>query len=261
VTDLKNALWIELRKAFRSRVPLFTLIGFMILPLACALMMFIYKDPEFARKIGLLGAKANLVGGSADWPFYLSMLAQGVAGGGMILNSLIISWVFGREFSDGTLKDMLAVPVLRSTLLGAKFILFGLWSLILMTVVYLTGLALGVFLGLPLGSPDLFWRGSVTVIVAACLAVLAIFPVALFASLGRGYLLSIGLVLLLMGVANVIAILGYGTYFPLSVPMLYASSAGKGVALEPVSFWIVICTGLAGVGVTLLWWQLADQSR
>jgi len=261
MTDLKNALWIELRKAVRSRVPLFTFLGYMIFPLACALMMFIYKDPDFARKIGLIGAKANLVGGSADWPFLLNMLGQGIGAGGMILNGIIISWVFGREFSDGTLKDMLAVPVRRSTLLAAKFILFGLWSLALMVVVYLSGLAVGAILNLPLGSPDLLWRGSLTAVIAAFLALLAIFPMAFFASVGRGYLLPIGFMMLILVITNVISLLGYGTYFPWAIPMLYASSAGKGLALEPVSFWIVIFTGLAGLGITILWWKLADQSR
>ena len=37
-----------------------------------------------------------------------------IAAGGFILFVLIISWVFGREFADHTVKDLLAVPVHRS---------------------------------------------------------------------------------------------------------------------------------------------------
>jgi ABC-2 type transport system permease protein len=261
MTDLKNALWIELRKAARSRVPLFTLIGFMIMPLAFALMMFIYKDPEFALKIGLLGAKANLAGGSFDWPFYFGLFGQGVAAGGTVLNSFIIAWIFGREFSDGTVKDMLAVPVRRSTLLGAKFIVFGLWALALMVIVYAVSMAIGFLLNMPLGTPDLFWHGTLVAVVGACLAVLAIFPMAFFAGLGRGYLLPIGTIVLILAVGNIAGVLGYGAYFPWAVPMQYASFASKGLTLEPVSFWIVIVTSIVGVAATLLWWQRADQNR
>jgi len=51
-----------------------------------------------------------------------------MAAGGFFLFVLIISWVFGREFSDGTVKDLLAVPVPRSSILLAKFVLAALWS-------------------------------------------------------------------------------------------------------------------------------------
>jgi ABC-2 type transport system permease protein len=72
-------------------MPLFTFLGFLMLPLACALFMFIYKDPDFARNVGLISAKADLAGGSADWPFFLSMFAQGTAIGGLLLFSLVES--------------------------------------------------------------------------------------------------------------------------------------------------------------------------
>jgi ABC-2 type transport system permease protein len=70
-----------------------------------------------------------------------------------------------------------------------------------------------------------------------------------------------GIMLLILALANVIALLGWGSYFPWSVPGLYAGSAGKGASLEPVSYWIVILTGLAGMIGTYLWWKYADQSR
>src|SRR5260370_27209594 len=41
--DLTNAVWIELRKATRSRMPLFTALGFLVLPCGLAFFMFIYK--------------------------------------------------------------------------------------------------------------------------------------------------------------------------------------------------------------------------
>ena len=55
--DLTNAVWIELRKATRSRMPLFTALGFLVLPCGLAFFMFIYKYPTFARNIGLLAQK------------------------------------------------------------------------------------------------------------------------------------------------------------------------------------------------------------
>ena len=92
----------------------------------------------------------------------------------------------------------------------------------------------------------------------ACLAIVVTLPFALFASVGRGYLLPIGVAVLALMMANLAAIIGWGEYFPWAVPGLYAQ--GKG-ALGPASYWIVLLTGLAGMVATYLWWKYADQSR
>ena len=72
--------------------------------------MIILKDPEQARAMGLIGAKAQLTAGVADWPTFFSMLLQGTAGGGAILFAFITAWVFGREFSDHTAKELWPFP-------------------------------------------------------------------------------------------------------------------------------------------------------
>jgi ABC-2 type transport system permease protein len=56
-------------------------------------------------------------------------------------------------------------------------------------------------------------------------------------------------------------VMGWGEYFPWSVPGLYASLGGKENSLPPISFWLVILTGIAGMLGTYFWWMSADQSR
>jgi len=258
--DLTNAVWIELRKATRSRMPLFTALGFLVLPCGLAFFMFIYKYPTFARNIGLISAKANLVGGAATWPYYLGVLGQAIAIGGIAVFSLVESWVFGREFVDGTLKDLLAVPVARANILLAKFIVVVLWSLFLTVMLVLVSLLLGATMGLSQGTTEVFWHGTVTLAVAACLVIVDVFPFAFFASVGRGYLLPMGVVLLVLVLGNVVTIAGWGTYFPWAVPALYAGLTGKG-NLEAASYLLVLLTGLAGMAGTYLWWKYADQNR
>src|SRR5216684_732026 len=258
--DLMNAVWIELRKATRSRVPLFTALGFLAVALGIAFLMFIYKYPTFARNIGLISAKANIAVGTADWPYYLGLLAQVIAAVGILLFSLIESWVFGREFADGTLKDLLAVPVARATILLAKFLVVVLWSLLLTVMLFLVSLLLGTAIGLSQGTTEVFWHGTMTLAVAACLVIVDIFPFAFFASVGRGYLLPMGVTLLVLVLGNVVAIAGWGNYFPWAVPALYSELTGKG-NLEAASYLLVLLTGLAGMAGTYLWWRFADQNR
>ena len=87
---------------------------------------------------------------------------------------------------------------------------------------------------------------------------MVVLPFALFASIGRGYLLPIGLAVLTMIITNIVALVGWGDYFPWAVPGLYA--VGKG-SLAPISYWIVFLTGLLGMTATYLWWKYTDQNR
>ncbi|HLE51770.1 MAG TPA: ABC transporter permease, partial [Anaerolineales bacterium] len=108
-------------------MPLWTALGSLFMPLGIAFLIFVSKNPEISQKLGLVSAKANLIAYSAtDWPTYLRLFGQIIAAGGFFLFVLAVSWVFGREFADGTLKDMLAVPVQRSSILLAKFIVVAI---------------------------------------------------------------------------------------------------------------------------------------
>jgi ABC-2 type transport system permease protein len=259
MNDLSNMVWIELRKAVRSSMPWFTTVGSLFMPLGIAFLIFVAKNPEISHKLGLVGAKANLLAyAGTDWPTYLGLFGQIIAAGGFILFILVISWVFGREFSDGTLKDMLAVPVQRSSILLAKFIVMAIWSAWLTVVIFVFGLLMGAIIQLPGGSLHVIFQGGVMVAITACLAVAVVMPFALFASVGRGYLLPVGLAILTLMMTNVVALAGWGEYFPWAVPGLYAQ--GKS-SLTPISYWIVLLTGLAGMNATYLWWMTADQSR
>ena len=259
MNNLSDMIWIELRKAIRSRMPLWTALGSLFMPFGIAFLIFVSKNPEISQKLGLVSAKANLIAYSAtDWPTYLGFFGQLMAAGGFILFILIISWVFGREFTDGTLKDMLAVPVQRSSILLAKFIVVAAWSTMLTTAIFIAGLVMGAVIKLPGGSIGVIFHGSALVWVTAGLVIPVVLPFALFASVGRGYLLPIGMAVLTLMMTNLVMIVGWGEYFPWAVPGLYAQ--GKS-SLAPISFGIVFLTGLVGMVMTYFWWMLADQSR
>jgi ABC-2 type transport system permease protein len=259
MNNLTDMIWIETRKAIRSRMPLWTALGALFMPLGIAFLIFVSKNPEISQKLGLVSAKANLIAYAAtDWVTYLGLFGQMLAAGGFLLFILIVSWLFGREFTDGTLKDMLAVPVQRSSILLAKFVVMAIWSAVLTLFICMVGLVMGALIHLPGGSPGVILQGSTLVVITACLAIVVVLPFALFASVGRGYLLPIGLAVLTLMMTNLVAIVGYGEYFPWAVPGLFAQAKSP---LASVSYWIAILTGLAGMLATYLWWKYADQSR
>jgi len=254
---LSNMVWIELRKVLRSRVPLFTALGFLMMPLIGALLIFIYKDPQLARQLGLLGTKANLLIVSADWPGYLTIMVEFTALGGFFFFCLAISWVFGREFTDGTLKDLLAVPVPRFDILLAKFITSALWCMALILETYAVGLILGAVIGLPGGSLAVILHGTGLLAVTAVMSITLVMPFSFFASIGRGYLLPIGIAVLTVILGNLSITLGWGEFFPWSIPALLFQET----PIPLFSYALVALTGLAGIGVTYLWLKYADQNR
>jgi len=259
MNNLTDMIWIELRKAIRSRMPVWTALASLFMPLGMAFLIFLARNPELSRKLGLVSAKANLIAYSAtDWPTYLGLFGQITAVGGFFFFVMAISWVFGREFADGTLKDMLAVPVQRSSILLAKFVVVAIWSAAMTLVILTLGLGMGAIIQLPGGSLSVVLRGSAVAAMAACLCIAVVLPFALFASAGRGYLLPLGVAVLALITANLVVVVGWGEYFPWAVPMLYAQ--GKSYT-GPISYSIVFLTGLAGMIGTYLWWKYADQNR
>lgn len=257
---LAAALWTEVLKARRSKVPLVTALGFCLAPVMGGFFMIVLKDPEHARRLGLIGAKAQLTAGTADWPTYLAVLAQATAIGGLLLFGLVAIWTFGREYSHRTVQDLLALPTPRAAVVGAKFLVVAAWSAALVVIVFLLGLAIGAAVGLPGWSAGLVLRSLGTVAATGGLTILLVTPFAFAASAGRGYLPPIGLMLLVVFLAQVLAAAGWGPYFPWSAAALYSGVAGRDAQrLGSVSYALVVLTGTAGVLATFTWWRLADQ--
>lgn len=261
MNNITQAIWVELLKARRSRMPVLTALGFSLAPFAGGFFMIVMKDPEMARRLGMISAKAQIIAGSADWPTYLGVLSQATAIGGIILFSFVSSWVFGREYSDETVTDLLALPTPRYSIVLAKFALVVLWSLALTVFIYLVGLAVGAAVALPSMPAAAFQQGTITMAITACLTITLAAPIAFAASAGRGYLPPMGAAILAVILAQLVAAAGWGEYFPWSVPALRAGMAGPEYAnLGLVSYALVLLTGLAGLGATFVWWEFADQT-
>ncbi len=260
--DVATALGAELLKVRRSLVPWVTLGAFTLGGLVGGLFMFVMQDQDRARSLGLLGSKAQLFGGTADWAGYLSLTAQIVAVGGAMVFGMVMIWLFGREFSDRTAKDLLALPTRRSALVVAKLVLALAWCLLLTAYVTALTLALGTALGLGGWSGEAALRGLGTILAVATLTTVLAAGYALVASVARGYLAAVGAVFLALLASQVVAALGFGRWFPWSVPGLLSGAAGPDAALPGAGgVTAVLAVGAASVAATLLWWERADHDR
>src|SRR3972149_8957333 len=226
MNNFRSALWAETLKMYRSKVPLFTALGFSMAPLAGGLFIIILKDPEAARSMGLISTKAQIAVGTADWPAFFGLLTQAVAAGGIVLFSIITIWVFGREFSDHTVKELLALPTSREAVVTAKFIVIAVWALAMTLFIFGIALVVGRLVVIPGWSGELLRTAFINVLGAAALTIPLMSFVALLASAGRGYLPAFGWTILTLALANIAAIMGWGDWFPWAVPALFSGAAG-----------------------------------
>lgn len=262
MSNMWAALWVEGLKVRHSRVLFFSLVGISLIPFVGGFFMIVLKDPATARNLGLISTKAQIVAGEADWPTYFGLLAQAVAIGGIIIFSFVASWVFGREYADGVVKDLLALPTPRHTIILAKFAVVALWVTLLTTVIIILGLVVGRLVLGPVGATAMLVEGLGKIVVAAVLTTVLVTPVAFAAVAGQGYLPPMVVAFVVLIAAQIVAAAGWGDYFPWSVPALYAGAAGTaGAQLGPASFGVVALTGLLGLAATDLWFGRADQTR
>lgn len=250
----------EFLKLRRSRVTWLSLAAYSIGPLVGALFMWIVREPERAERLGLLGTKADLAALDASWDTYFQLLTQVTGLGGMILLSVLAAFVFGREYAEGTAKNMLALPIGRHWFVFSKLMVVLVWFAALTAAVLAETVVLGLLLHLPGPSLDTFGRGTADVALASLVAFLLVPPVAWIATLGKGYLPPLGFALVMLLLGNVFGATGWGKWFPWSIVPLFAGVAGPRVeTLEPGSVVVVVVTFLAGTAATVAHVRYADN--
>jgi ABC-2 type transport system permease protein len=256
------ALQTESLKAFRSKVPLFTTLGFLIAPFIGGLFMIILKDPTTAKSMGLIGTKAQLAAGVADWPTFFNLLGQATAVGGIIVFAIVTTWVFGREFSDHTVKELLSVPTSRESIVAAKFTVIAIWTLLLTLISYAVGLLVGNMVVIPGWSSELFRSATVDIIGAGILTIMLLPFVALIASIGRGFMPAFGWAIFTVAIAQITAVLGWGGWIPWAIPALFSGAAGpRSENLGLHSYVILITASIISLATTFYWWRNADQTK
>ena len=253
------AIWAEFLKVRSSKVFYLTVLIFAVIPLMTGLMMYISQNPDIAAKLGIVGTKAKLFSEN-NWSGYFSLLSQSMASVGLIGFGFVTSWIFGREHSDRTIKDILALPVSRSVIVLAKLFISFAWCMFLALVTYAVGMLLGKLIGIPDWSFSLFIKFSHLFFCASLLTLLLNSPVAFLAGYSRGIIAPLGFVIFTLILANFVGVLGLGPYFPWAIPGLFSvAKESAGMQIVPASYIILLSTFILGYWATLRWWQHADH--
>ncbi|MDF0515322.1 ABC transporter permease [Agromyces sp. H3Y2-19a] len=241
---LGAALGIEIRKFLSARLPMVTAAMVVVGAAAIASSVVLAAaggSPDLVAKLGPLAAQGG-------WAGYLSAATQVTSAGGFLACGVVASWAYGREFTDGTIAGLYALPVRRTTIAGAKLTAYLAWALaasvLLAAALPLVGLVAGFG---TLGPAELgaLWRLAALTPLTALMAV----PAAWIATLTRGPLGGIAATVVLVASAQILVLSGAGEWFPPAVPALWAMApAATNPAALPIALWWPVLATLLTLG-------------
>jgi ABC-2 type transport system permease protein len=258
----KFALKAEFIKNKHSKILLISFIAFALVPIMGGVFMLVMQNPEAMANASLLNTKMEAMQVSADWGALFMILTQGMGVGGIMVFGFIVSWIFGREYSDNTVKDLLSLPVSKTDILNAKYIMYFVWSVALAIVNIVLGITIGFLLQLPGFDGINIFVFLQDYFITTFLTILLGTPIAFFSMWGKGYLAPLGFVALTLVFSQIIAAVGYGQYFPWAVPALFSGSAGEyKERLNILSYLILFIVSIFGYCITIFYWKYTDHNK
>ncbi len=252
----------ECAKLRRASITWITFIAYSIFPLIGGLFMYIVKNPDGAKKLGLLGQKASFSVQSADWPSFMSFLVAMSAVGGLLLMAVITSYLFGREYVDNTAKNMLALPIRRERFVVSKLFVGLIWLAALTVWFCAEGLLVGRIMGLSGWSTGVFGHALAQVFSTAVLLFLLTPVTAWIAQASKGYIAPLGFTMGVLVVGAVLGHTGWGQWFPWTVITMIAGMTGEQLQSIPVASYIVVAaTCVVGLAGTIIHMNRADNTQ
>ena len=263
-----DVLNCEFRKLRRSPITWVTLAAWSAAIFFIAFFMWIVMNPRVAANFGLIGDKASFTFGGEDknWAGFLHVVIM--LGGvlGMMFSSIILAWVFGREYVEGTAKNLLALPIGRWAFVLAKLLVAVAWFALLILLLIGGSWLAGTLLGLPGWSATLFRLTVGRLLVLSLLAFAVSLPSAWIAEASRGYFGPMGFAIATMFVASFFSHTGWAPWCPWTIVLLAAGpgfdAAAQAAPLVGWGSWIVVtATALLGLGLAIFQVERADNAQ
>ena len=149
---------------------------------------------------------------------------------------MIMAFVFGREYAEGTAKNLLALPAPRAAFVAAKLLVAAAWFAALTAWAILMSLAMGAWIGLPGFSRPLF-LGAAGKIAIAALMDFCLGPfIAWIAVRSRGYFAPLGAAIATLLIATAVGATEWGRWCPWSIVLWYTGAGGGGREVGPGSY-------------------------
>jgi ABC-2 type transport system permease protein/bacitracin transport system permease protein len=232
---------MEFLKLKRSNIFLLSIMGAILPPLLMFIATFAFDETQTFE---MLFSSVNM---------YMSALFA------ILLFAIMISYLFGREYNEHTLKTMLTIPISRGKFLASKYVMFLVWIVVLTVVTSVSTLIFGFVAGLDGFSINLFLESFAQLLYANVLLYLTFSPFVFIS------LLITNMVPAMVGGAalSLVNLMVYGQnwapFVPWVCPYLIASGEiAEYSASITVSYAVILATFLAGLAVSYLYFTKTD---
>lgn len=234
--NILSFVYCDIRKVYKSSVFWVVFIAFTVLPILALI-----------KYLGSAGI---------SWEMYLADILKNFATLLVIGFAFTTCWVFGREYTDNTIHDLLVKPVSKLYIATSKFIVLFLWNTLLTIIMFAAVLLIGAFIGLTGGTVALVLHYLIVFMAISLLTMFVSTLSSFMANVTKGYLAPIGLIFLIVIIINVVeGFIGLSAYIPWTIPGLLLSDGFLG----PLSIAILAITGIIGFVGTVAWWRFAEQ--
>jgi ABC-2 type transport system permease protein len=190
--NILSFVFCEIRKAYKSSV-------FWVVTIAFALLSAISLI-KYLRAIDV------------SWELYLGDILKTFSALLIIGFTFTTCWIFGREYTDKTINDLLVKPVSKLYIAVSKFIAIFLWNSLLSVIMFTVVILIGTYLGLIGGSAALILHYFLVFMATSLLTMFVSTVSSFMANVTKGYLAPIGLIFLIVIIVNVVENVGLSAY-------------------------------------------------
>lgn len=201
------------------------------------------------------GAKLDLFA-VTDARSFVATAAQIASAAGFLAFGVVAAWITGREFVEGTIEGRFARPIPLSSVATAKLVVLMGWALAVTAALIGASATAILALGYDVSEavPSLA-RLAVAMLLTAAMSTIA----ALIATITRGYLASIGVIVGLIAVGQVSVLTGAGSWVPIAAPALWA--LGGSALVPPAALAGTLGLGLVSACAVVIAWRYLRVAR
>ncbi|MFC4630920.1 ABC transporter permease [Promicromonospora alba] len=256
---LRAALAVETLKLRRSTVArIATALLVLLVPLGSIGMVALARSPQ---AVGPTAAKlADYATGDLATT-HLLVCAQVLSVAALAAGGFFVAWSFGRELESGTAGALFGLAVPRGTVALAKCLVALAWiASCVVLAVALTTAASAVVAGTS-GEPFPAWAGVRDAVAAGLLGGGLAQPFAWVATVTRSQLGTVGALVGMVALTQIVVLLGGGTWFPYAAPSLWAGMGGAEAAAAVGPPHLMLAATMAPLGAAAVvhaWRRLTD---
>lgn len=224
--NLRAALAVEALKLRRSTVArIATTLLVLLVPLGSVGMVALARSPQ---AVGPTAAKlADYATGDLATT-HLLVCAQVLSVAALAAGGFFVAWSFGRELESGTAGALFGLAVPRGTIALAKCLVALAWIATCVALTVAVTVASSSVVTAASGEPfgPGAWAGARNAVVAGLLGGGLALPFAWVATVTRSQLGTVGALVGVVALTQIVVLLGGGSWFPYAAPSLWAGMGG-----------------------------------